>query len=202
MSPRPKTVDDAAVAAAFARVIAKLGPSRLTLAAIAREAGLSPATLIQRFGSKRQLLVELSKGAGDAGPLVERLRGEGTDPLEIVRAVLLHYASMAPTPEVMINSFGAYLQIDLADPALRRFVVASTKQNLALMAQLLREAEASGAIVCPDPAGTARVLLATTTGSLLHWAASREGKAAVWLARDVDAALAPLICQRRRSKRE
>ena len=197
MSPRPKTVDDAAVAAAFARVIAKLGPSRLTLAAVGREAGLSPATLIQRFGSKRQMLIELSKGAGDAGPLVDQLRAEGRSPFTIVREMLLHYAVMAPTPEVMINSFGAYLEIDLADPTLRRYGVESTRRNLDLIGKLLREAAAAGTIACPDPVATARALLATTTGSLLLWATFRQGKAANWLARDLDAALAPMVRRKR-----
>jgi AcrR family transcriptional regulator len=108
MSPRPRTVDDAAIAMAIGRVITKLGPAKLTLAAIAREAGLSPATLVQRFGSKRNLLVKLSGGAGDIAPMVEELRQAGKPPLEIVREVLLCYADMAPTPTAMINSFGAY----------------------------------------------------------------------------------------------
>ncbi|MCA1563440.1 MAG: TetR/AcrR family transcriptional regulator, partial [Acidobacteria bacterium] len=39
------------------QVMARLGPVRLTLADVAREIGLSPATLVQRFGSKRGLLL-------------------------------------------------------------------------------------------------------------------------------------------------
>ena len=34
----------------------RLGPTQLTLADVAKEAGVVPATLIQRFGTKRGLL--------------------------------------------------------------------------------------------------------------------------------------------------
>src|SRR2546423_683694 len=45
--------------AAASRGIGRLGPGRLTLADVAHEAGLAPATLLQRFGSKRGLLLAL-----------------------------------------------------------------------------------------------------------------------------------------------
>lgn len=186
MSPRPRTVDDAAIAAALGRVITRDGPARLTLAAIAREAGLAPATLVQRFGSKRELLVQLSRGAGDGAPFVARLRARRMAPLAIVRAFFLCYADMAPTPEAMIHSFGAYLQIDLADETLRGYLVDTARRNERLVAELLGEAVAGGALRPVDTAGLARTLFATTTGSLLAWATVRKGKAAAWLKRDVD----------------
>ena len=62
---RHRTLPDEQVIAAAARVIGRLGPARLTLADVAREAGLAPATLLQRFGSKRGLLLEVAR-AGTA----------------------------------------------------------------------------------------------------------------------------------------
>ncbi len=186
MSPRPRTVDDAEIGAAFARVIAKIGPAKLTLAAIAKEAGLAPATLIQRFGSKQKLLITLSKGAADGTALVRRLQAEGQKPLAIVRTFLLCYAAMAPTPQAMIHSFSAYLQIDLADPTLRRYLVASGRTNERLLAGLLAQAVAARALRPVDTAGLARALFALTSGSLLAWATVRKGTATAWLARDID----------------
>jgi AcrR family transcriptional regulator len=52
MSPRPRTASDEEILAATHRVISSVGP-RFTLADVAREIGLAPATLIQRFGSKK-----------------------------------------------------------------------------------------------------------------------------------------------------
>ncbi|MDQ3742446.1 MAG: TetR/AcrR family transcriptional regulator, partial [Actinomycetota bacterium] len=66
--PRPKTVEDDAVLDAALRVVDRAGPAGLTLAAVAEEVGLAPATLVQRFASKRGLLLALAgRGAGRAG---------------------------------------------------------------------------------------------------------------------------------------
>ena len=57
MSPRPKTAPDAAILEAAARLLARHGPARLRLEDVAREVGLSPATLLLRFKTKRNLLL-------------------------------------------------------------------------------------------------------------------------------------------------
>lgn len=191
MSPRPRTVDDAEIAAALGRVITRVGPAKLTLARLAREAGLSPSALIQRFGSKRRLLVKLSRGAGDGRPLVDALRAEGKSALEIVRGFLLCYAEMATTPTAMIHHFSAYLQIDLGDAVLRKYVVESGRGNEALLAALLEEAAQAGELMCDDAPALARALFATAVGSLLGWATFREGASRDWLARDIETVLAP-----------
>ena len=73
MSPRPRTTTDAAILIATHRAVTRVGPMRLTLADVAREAGFSPATLVQRFGSKRQLLLALvATASGDADGYIEK----------------------------------------------------------------------------------------------------------------------------------
>jgi len=56
MSPRPRTTSDEDLLKAVHAVVTRLGPN-LTLADVAKEAGVSAATLVQRFGSKRGLLL-------------------------------------------------------------------------------------------------------------------------------------------------
>ena len=56
MAGRPRTHSDDALLDATFRAVGAVGPARLTLADVAREAGVAPATLVQRFGSKRALL--------------------------------------------------------------------------------------------------------------------------------------------------
>jgi AcrR family transcriptional regulator len=53
---RPRSFEDDAIFAATARVIARVGHDRLTLAVIAEEVGCSAPALVQRFGSKRALI--------------------------------------------------------------------------------------------------------------------------------------------------
>ena len=63
---RPRGIDDAAILRATVDVIGRVGPVGLTLAAVAAEVGLVPGTLVQRFGSKRGLLLALAE-AGREG---------------------------------------------------------------------------------------------------------------------------------------
>ncbi|MGH2614392.1 MAG: helix-turn-helix domain-containing protein, partial [Thermomicrobiales bacterium] len=65
MVGRPRTVTDAEILAAAERAIARHGPARLTLAHVAAEVGLTPPTLLQRFGSKRGLLLAVAARGAD-----------------------------------------------------------------------------------------------------------------------------------------
>jgi AcrR family transcriptional regulator len=193
MSPRPRSVSDEEILAATARMIGRVGPVRLTLAHVAREVGLAPATLIQRFGSKRKLLLAMaSQGGGYEDDFVARLRGEGRSALETARAFLLCFAGLAATPREMANHL-AFLQIDLTDPAFHRITSRVFRSNHETIAALFAEAREKGELASGDPKALARVLLAVVNGSLLTWAVYREGEAAAWLARDVDLALEPYL---------
>ncbi len=72
---RPRGVDDAVILRATTQVMGQVGPADLTLAAVAREVGLAPATLVQRFGSKHGLLLALADQAEkDISELVGHVR--------------------------------------------------------------------------------------------------------------------------------
>ncbi len=197
MSPRPRSVSDDQILTATARMIGRVGPVRLTLAHVAREVGLSPATLVQRFGSKRNLLLSLARqGAGGEDDYLARLREQEGSPLRTARAFLLCFAGLAASPKEMANHL-AFLQIDLTDAAFHRITARLFRSNEEALAGLLAEAKAGGELAAKDPRALARLLLAVVNGSLLTWAVYREGAAADWLARDVDAALAPHLARAR-----
>lgn len=61
MVGRPRTVSEADILVGAARAMIQHGPARLTLAIVANAVGLAPATLVQRFGSKRGLLLALAR---------------------------------------------------------------------------------------------------------------------------------------------
>jgi AcrR family transcriptional regulator len=54
--PRAKTISDDAVLDAVLELVTAAGPAALTFARAGRAAGLSPATLVQRHGSREALL--------------------------------------------------------------------------------------------------------------------------------------------------
>ena len=103
MSPRRRKAEDVAVFAALVRVMRRRGPAELTLREIAAEAGVTAGRLVQRFGSKRALLLAHARHAaasGDLGVTVPRPRT--SSPLEALRSVTAAYAHW-PTRHVPLS---------------------------------------------------------------------------------------------------
>jgi AcrR family transcriptional regulator len=174
------------------------GPHELTLAHIAAEAGVTPGLLVQRFGSKRQLLLALSERfAGSAPAVFEGLRAAHRDPLAALRAYAACMAGLASTPDVLSRNL-AYLQIDLTDEAFRAHLLANARATRREIELLLRSAVASGELRKDvDPRRLARTVEAVIGGSLMSWACYREGSASAWIRRDLDAVLEPHLARRR-----
>ncbi|MFI0356344.1 TetR/AcrR family transcriptional regulator [Actinomadura sp. 9N407] len=192
---RPRTTSDEAILHAAARALGGLGPARLTLSAVAREAGLAPATLVQRFGSKRGLLLALARQAEPGARLhFQRARAEhagGAGPLEAMKAALAGMAAAVRTPEEMANNL-AFLQLDLADPEFREPAAAHARTVGREIAGLLEQAIAAGALTAgTDTAALARAVQITYNGVLILWALDGDGDLVQGLREDLDRLLAP-----------
>jgi AcrR family transcriptional regulator len=197
MSPRPRETSDEQILAATARVMQRLGPSEITLADVAKEAGVVPATLIQRFHTKRALLLATVK-TGPAGVSAQfaAARAKYASPLKALLELFVECTGFASTPEFMANGL-AYLQIDLTDPEFRAITLAQFKTIREETRKLLDSALAAGELVPCDTAELARLIQQVNGGSMLDWAVYREGTLADWVRRDLEALLRPfLILQR------
>lgn len=196
-TPRPgrrQKVTDEDVFAAAQRAMSTRGPHELTLADIATEAGVTPGRLVQRYGSKRALLVALSERfAGSAGPVFAGLRASHSRPLAALRAYAVCMADLAPSPEALLRNL-AYLQGDLADETMWRHLVENARATRREIEALLAEALALGELRRQtDVQSLARTVETTISGSLMSWATYREGRAAAWIATDLEAVLAPWL---------
>ena len=195
--PRKKLLSDADVLAAAGRVFTRVGPSRFTLADVASEAGLSPATLIQRFGSKRALLLAFAEhAAGLARRPFEQAQSDGGSALEALRAALLD-ASRATKDRRELSCSLAFLVEDLADPALGAYAAQHARWMEASIRVLLEHAAARGELVGADPARLAHALQAACTGALFQWALRGRGSLAGWIGAVVDTLLAPYEARER-----
>jgi AcrR family transcriptional regulator len=191
MSPRPRATSDSAILTAAHRAVTRVGPMRLTLADVAREAGVSPATLVQRFGSKKQLLLALvaaESGVEDQWASILALAKQS--PLKALFAYAECMAELAPTPEVLSNHL-SFLQMDLVDPEFHGLAVAHARETLSFLQTTLDEAVARGELTPCDTARLARVVQATVGGSLMQWAIDRNGKLRNRLREDLDTLLQP-----------
>ena len=196
MSPRPQKVTDDEIYMAATRAMSKVGPGELTLAHIAGEAGVTAGLLVQRFGSKRNLLLKLSEQfSGGTGEMFAELRRGHRSPLATLRAYSDCMADMAANPAAFARNF-AYLQIDLTDPDFRQHLVKHARATRLELQKLIKEAIDSKEL---SPATNARQLARTVeavvNGSMLSWAFYQEGAAEKWMRHDLDAVLKPYILQ-------
>jgi AcrR family transcriptional regulator len=188
--PRPRTVSDGEILVAAARVIGDVGPDRLTLAEVGRRVGLAPATLLQRFGSRRGLLLALAEHDVDAVPSRLRTAASAREGiLDALVRLLAETASQIDSPARFAHHL-AFLLKDLADPEFqavtRRYgdsVSAAIRTVLAAAADR-RELEA-------DVEELAHLLHVVYNGALVTWGMTPEGEPADRVARHLDQVLAP-----------
>lgn len=185
VSPRTRTIPDADILAAAGHVIGRLGPKDFTLADVAAEVGLAPATLVQRFGSKRGLLLALAgSSVQQVDACFEQVLAEHQSPVAALIAAASAMAQMAPSPEVLANHL-AFLQVDLQDADFHRFALDHARRTRDGYRSLIHDAIEAGELVACDELLLARALEAVAGGSLIAWAIHREGDAATYVRRDV-----------------
>lgn len=162
---RPRTRTDVEVLTAVLRAVSARGLAQLTLADVAREAGLAPSTLAERFGSKRGLLLAAARHAAQA-----RLAdGDAVDALVALAAGVGDRRAFAHQL--------ALLELDVSDP---EFGAAAAEHAARVQGQL---AERLG------DAGLARALHVAYNGSLVLWAQSGSGPLEGTLRADLEAVL-------------
>jgi AcrR family transcriptional regulator len=195
MSPRRRKAEDADVFAAMGRVMRRVGPAELTLGAIAKEAGVTAGALVQRFGSKRELILAHWRQAGAAGTPPDPA-ARAASPLQALRASAAPFARLAASPRAALRNL-AYMQSDWADAALRRHWLRHVRAARARYEQLVTEAVAQGELRAgTDAQALARMIEVTLGGSFLAWTLHREGSAATRLREDLDATLRPYLAEK------
>jgi AcrR family transcriptional regulator len=192
MSPRPKGASDAVILEAAARLLARLGPSRMRLEDVAREVGLAPATLLLRFKSKRNLLLSVVDHGTSC--MVEHFRERrlnSASALHAVTEVCDCVREMTEEPQQLANLL-AFLQLSLEDPDFRSQAQRHDATLAHEMARLLDEALARGELRETCTRTLARAVIAIVRGSLLTWSAiGQHTTPDEWVRGDIETLLGP-----------
>jgi AcrR family transcriptional regulator len=191
MSPRPRQTSDEAILMATMRVMQRRSPVDLTLADVAKEAGVVPATLIQRFGTKRGLLLAACRTA--PGGIPEQFSAARAKYGSLLKTLIELYAEGSgfdSTPEAVANGL-AYLQIDLIDPEFHAITLAQFTVIRDQTRKLLDDAVAASELKPCNTAALARLVQQVHGGAMLDWAVYRKGSLAAWLRRTLEGLLAP-----------
>jgi AcrR family transcriptional regulator len=201
MSPRPKKASDEEVFTATMRVMSRLGPHEVTLADIAEEAGLTASALVQRFGSKRALLLALSERYANAtGELFAGLRAADASPLTAIYEYGRCLAQMGESADALAHHL-SWLQQDLTDPDFRRFTLIQARASRRELQRLVEDAVRRGELrKGTKPVALARALEVVVGGSLMSWAVHQEGTATAWIRHDLDVLLEPYVTATSRNR--
>jgi AcrR family transcriptional regulator len=192
--PRPRSVSDEDLFAAAYRLMQSAPPSQFTLQAVAAEAGVTAAAVVQRFGSKRAFQVALAKAASaSSNDLLQLLDEKSDDPIGALRYYADCVSGLAPSPAAIVRNL-AYLQEDLADSALRAELKRQSLATRKALEDVIRKGIRSKAISSrADARSLARAIETMLSGALLTWAIYQEGTAKTWLRGRLDDLLAPWI---------
>ena len=192
MAGRPRTASDDAILDAAQRAIDRHGPAAFTLAHITEEIGLAPATLVQRFGSKRGLILALKARL----PLEAISAFKGIDPelnlspTDALQRALQRLVDGVESPVTMANRL-AFLQLDLTDPETHAIAIAHQAELRNQIRTRLVEATTAGELVRHDHTRLAQAIATAWFGSLITWSLAGETDLVAWLRRDIETVLAP-----------
>ncbi len=191
--PRPRSASDDAILAATGRAIARYGLPKLTLATVAREAGLAPATLVQRFGSKRGLLLAFASRTEEGVRRVfARARAAHDSPVAALRAAVSGLARVRDRAELANNL--TFLYMDLTDPDFHahahRHAEVVRDEITSLLGRARSASELTGHV---DVDRLARAVFVTYQGSLVTWALTGDGALAQTVRDDLDTLLTPYL---------
>jgi AcrR family transcriptional regulator len=191
MAGRPRTTSDEQILAATARAISDVGPGELTLADVAREAGIAPATIVQRFGSKRALLLAFTvRAAVGVEEGFAAARGAHASPLRALVGHLIAMAGGMRTPDELSRHL-AFLQLELGDPEFHQHTRRHADTTRTQVRRLLEAAVDAGELKPCETRRLADALYVTYNGALITWAILRRGSLTRHLRREIEFVLEP-----------
>ncbi len=177
-----KIVEDQFVLEQALWVISKYGPDCFTLVDVGKAVGLAPATLLQRFGSKQQLLILAAKQA--TASLQQDLQKLKLKKLAWDKELIQLLASVPKgfgTRQDIASSLGL-LKLDMIDPELHPVARELFKTLRGRIHELLLDGQKSGQL---DASFDLEVVMweldALRHGLVIQWTLSGKGTLKKWL---------------------
>lgn len=166
---RPQRISNADILQAARMVLEKLGPQQLTLEAVGQKVSLVPGTLMQRFGSKRGLLLALARSSQtQIATIFNQARSQHSKPLKALESACVNLYQDLNNP-LHLSHHLAFLQWDLQD---QEFLSLSREYVQILLRELehcLKAAVEQGELSPAPVKPRALHVYYSLQGCLLHW---------------------------------
>ena len=181
MAGRPQQVTDDEILNAVGETVSAIGPSKLTVAAVASRVGVTAPAVRQRFGSTRDLLLAFaSRSANAASDTFDAEAATTEDPLAGLIEGLAACGSFTNRTEMAHHL--ALLHLDLTDPDLSESAAQHSRKLLAAVRRQVASAAKYGQINArTNIDDLAESVYTTFNGALLTWAIDGEGISRDWL---------------------
>lgn len=164
MGARARKASDGEIFQAVMSAVSRLGPERMTLADVAEEVGLTAGALVQRFGSKRNLLLAAVRSWNETPARgLDDLRANFGSPVEALFEYAACVARWIRTPEEMANQL-AMLQLDVTDPDFRAEAARYFNAERETLKAWLDQAVEAGELEDGTDTGRLAVLVQTSLG--------------------------------------
>lgn len=180
--PQKKLINDETVLEKALLVISEHGPDNFTLADIGKAVGLAPATLMQRFGSKQQLLVLAAKQANiKMKHDLEALKEQQLPWDKELMLLLIGVPDGFGSRQEIANSLSV-LKLDMVDPELHPIArtlfdrLRKRIHELLLLGQKSKQLNPS-----IDTKITTLELDALRHGLVIQWTLSGKGNLRTWM---------------------
>ena len=193
MSPRPRTVHDDAILDAAVQVLSRIGAAKMTLADVGSEVGLSAATLVQRFGSKRDMMLSVKKHViTHIQARFDSAVAAHASPLDALFAA----AADRPGPmdgHITLANRMSFFFSQMDDPEFHALAVQNRDSAIAGFRKLLDAAIEAGELTegYIDTKQLAETIYSMQMGSLITWAIANEGNVKTRVRQDLDTLLKP-----------
>lgn len=183
-------IDDERLLAAAQELLFELGPAAFTLERAAARADASAATLIKRFGSKRELLLALDRRwVASIEPGLDAAVEGHDSALARLRAAALWRFDDLDSPANAANQLAA-LALDLQDGEMRACLAEGWRVVQQTFTRLAQDAIDAGELPRDLSAEqVARVLFAAGEGTRLGWSVDPKGSLTARAASTMDAIL-------------
>ncbi len=192
---RPRSFEDDAIFAATARVIARVGHDRLTLAAIAEAVGCSAPALVQRFGSKRALVRSYIEWSISHDQLRwDQVSSDDQSPIAAIKARVQLPRSERPDEVSDPEGFPSTVYFHLVaweDEALRPLVEERRQTAEGELRRMLELATEAGEISGCNEADLASTMFTAFQGAALQSLANPDNQIEKRLSNLVEALVAP-----------
>lgn len=179
--PRSRTISDKEVLDTTIRLVGLHGVDKLTFAALSTHTGLAAATLVQRFGTKQQLLTAVTKHCLQSMvPIMVKAQHEHASPLQAIYAAFGMMARSITSVREFANG-QVFFYLALTDPETNALLHKSMTESRDKIEQLLRDAMRANELKPCETKALALTLQSVYEGAITTWLVYQEDSIETWV---------------------